>query len=108
MIDHTKYNISWREPSGSLFYAMIPLRQVIPVIYKAVLDYWKNLDIRSASDLDKHLDNFRMLFAYHSGRIENSEITYHDTREIFENGRALHFTSYCQVWCMELSGAPVG
>ena len=71
---------------------MIPSRQVIPLIYKTVLDYWKNLGIRSASDLDRHLGNFRILFAYHSGRIENSEITYHDTREIFENGRALHFT----------------
>jgi hypothetical protein len=31
--------------------------------------------------------HFRILFAYHSGKIENEEITYHGTREISENGR---------------------
>lgn len=38
------------------------------------------------------LGNFRILFAYHSGRIENNEVEYHDTREIFENGRVLNYT----------------
>jgi len=42
--------------------------------------------------LDKYLDSFRILFAFHSGRIENEEITYHDTREIFENGKISNYT----------------
>ena len=31
------------------------------------------------------------MFAYHSGNIENPEITYHQTREIFENGAVINF-----------------
>lgn len=42
--------------------------------------------------MDKHLDSFRVLFAFNSGKIENEEITYHDTREIFENGRVVNYT----------------
>ena len=38
------------------------------------------------------MENFSVLFAYHSGKIENENITYHDTREIFENGRVINYT----------------
>ena len=47
---------------------------------------------KTVSDLEQRLDNFRVLFAYHSGKIENEEITLHDTREIFENGKVLNYT----------------
>jgi len=53
---------------------------------------WRGFRVESASDIDYRLHNFRVLFAYHSGKIENRNITYHDTREIFENGRAVNFT----------------
>jgi Fic family protein len=42
--------------------------------------------------LHQHLDNFWFLFAYHSGKIENDEINYNDTREIFHNDRISSFT----------------
>ena len=45
-----------------------------------------------SEDLDLRLDNFRILFAYNSGKIENAAISYHDTREIFENGRVVGYT----------------
>jgi Fic family protein len=48
--------------------------------------------IMSVADLDKYLNRFRILFAFHSGKIENKDITYHDTREIFENGRVSNYT----------------
>jgi Uncharacterized conserved protein len=54
--------------------------------YEKALAYWNNQSLQAPSDIDMALDNFRILFAYHSGKIENPEITYHDTREIFENG----------------------
>ena len=38
------------------------------------------------------MQNFRIIFAYNSNRIENPETTYHDTREIFENGKVVNFT----------------
>lgn len=55
-------------------------------LYENILSMWKGFDIHSAEELELRLDSFRVLFAYNSGRIENSDITYHDTREIFDNG----------------------
>lgn len=60
--------------------------------YNQVVELWQSYKIDSAADLDKYLDSFRILFAFHSGKIENEEITYHDTREIFENGRVVGYT----------------
>jgi Fic family protein len=60
--------------------------------YNRVVELWQSYKIASAADLDKYLDSFRILFAFHSGKIENEEITYHDTREIFENGRVVDYT----------------
>ena len=60
--------------------------------YDAVVKMWQDWNIRSADDLSLRLDNFRILFAYNSGKIENAEINYHDTREIFENGKVVGYT----------------
>ncbi len=60
--------------------------------YNRAVELWQSYKITSVYDLDKYLDSFRILFAFHSGKIENEEITYHDTREIFENGRVLNYT----------------
>jgi len=60
--------------------------------YSRVIALWQSYKIVSTADLDKYLDSFRVLFAFHSGKIENEEITYHDTREIFENGRVVDYT----------------
>lgn len=60
--------------------------------YEQATELWRSYKIESAADLDRYLDSFRILFAYHSGRIENAEITYHDTREIFENGKVSNYT----------------
>jgi Fic family protein len=60
--------------------------------YDSVLRLWRTMGIQTTDDLDDALRNFRVLFAYHSGKIENEEIDYHDTREIFENGKVLNYT----------------
>ena len=60
--------------------------------YLSTVKDWQKYPITSISDLEQRLDHFRILFAYHSGKIENDEITYHDTREIFENGKVLNYT----------------
>jgi len=62
------------------------------VQYNAVLKTWQGWKIQSESELELRLDNFRILFAYHSGKIENENITYYDTREIFENGKVTGYT----------------
>jgi Fic family protein len=53
---------------------------------------WQQFHVETRADIDLRLDNFRILFAYNSGKIENEAITYHDTREIFENDHILNFT----------------
>lgn len=60
--------------------------------YAKTREYWHIYEPRTTDELDRVLGSFRILFAYHSGKIENEQITYHDTREIFENGKALNFT----------------
>lgn len=47
---------------------------------------------KTKKDIEKQLQDFRILFAYHSNKIENDEINYHDTRDIFENGKVVNFT----------------
>lgn len=60
--------------------------------YKEIINRWKIKNIRTTQDLDTVLSNFRIVFAYHSGAIENANITYHSTREIFENGAVINYT----------------
>lgn len=81
--------------------------------YEAVVRKWKSQKINSTAVLDTVLSNFSILFAYHSGVIENNEITYHTTREIFENGKIVNFSGNirtvfeinnqkeCYEWMME-------
>jgi len=64
--------------------------------YNKVVELWQSYKIASAAELDKYLYSFRILFAFHSGKIENKEITYHDTREIFENGKVVNYTGSLQ------------
>ena len=65
---------------------------VILARYKRVVSDWRNLEIDDRASLAAALGGYRIYFAYNSGKIENANITYHDMREIFENGRAVGFT----------------
>lgn len=60
--------------------------------YEAVLAWWEQSRNETREDIYTLLDNFKILFAYHSGKIENDAITIHDTREIFENGTVINYT----------------
>ena len=60
--------------------------------YEDTIHLWQGWRVKTDADIDCYLENFRILFAYNSGKIENDAITYNDTREIFENGRVLNFT----------------
>jgi len=55
--------------------------------YRDILFMWKSgsVDVQS-------LDDFWISFAYHSGKIENNEITWAMTRELFETGRVTGYT----------------
>ncbi|MBR5755603.1 MAG: hypothetical protein IKX97_07290, partial [Erysipelotrichaceae bacterium] len=45
----------------------------------------------TVKDIEDQLMDFKILFAYHSNKIENEETDYHDTRDIFENGKVVGF-----------------
>ena len=59
--------------------------------YTDIISKWKEKKIDSIEKLDQQLSNFRITFAYNSGTIENPQITYHATREVFENGKVINF-----------------
>lgn len=60
--------------------------------YEKIVAMWRQFHVDTSADIDLRLNNFRILFAYNSGKLENETITYHDVQEIFENGRVLNFT----------------
>ncbi|MDR0862979.1 MAG: Fic family protein [Oscillospiraceae bacterium] len=60
--------------------------------YTEVVGLWRGWSVRSVTDIDYRLRDFKILFAYHSSRIENPSIAYQNARGIFENGRVLNFT----------------
>ena len=62
------------------------------MFYQDIIDFWKKKNINTEAALEQALSNFRIIFAFHSGVIENTEITYHNTREVFENGKVINFT----------------
>lgn len=52
---------------------------------------WTERKIKTEQDFDAVLDNYRILFAYHSNAIEDAGVSMHQTREIFENGKVTNY-----------------
>lgn len=67
-------------------------REEMYMTYHDIVNNWRSKNITNIPDLETALDNFSIIFAYNSGNIENPEITYHNTREIWENGQIINFT----------------
>lgn len=60
--------------------------------YEKIVALWRQRNIRTDAELAEALNGHSISFAYHSGRIENERITYHDTREIFEHDGVTSYT----------------
>ncbi|MCM1284918.1 MAG: Fic family protein [Acetobacter sp.] len=60
--------------------------------YESILEFWKNQNIKNANELESMLSSYSINFAYNSGKIENDEITYHDTREVFDKDGVTSYT----------------
>lgn len=60
--------------------------------YESILDLWKKQNIKNANSLASVLSSYSVNFAYNSGKIENDEITYHDTREVFNKNGVTSYT----------------
>lgn len=60
--------------------------------YERAVALWKKREIKTDAELAEALNSHSITFAYHSGKIENDKITYHDTREIFEHDSVTSYT----------------
>ena len=60
--------------------------------YKKCLTYWQSHSVNTSAKLEAILNGQIINFAYHSGKIENPNITFNDTREIFENDSVSSYT----------------
>ena len=60
--------------------------------YERIVCDWRRLGIRNREQLASVLADYRVYFAYNSGKIENVNITYNETREVLENGRVVGYT----------------
>lgn len=60
--------------------------------YEKALALWRGKRITTAAELAEALNGHSIAFAYHSGKIENAQITYNDTREIFEHDGVTSYT----------------
>lgn len=52
----------------------------------------ESITYNSIDELEAQLIDFKILFAYHSNKIENENTSFHDTREIFEKGKVISYT----------------
>lgn len=60
--------------------------------FEQVVDTWKAKSISTTADIDVALSDIRVLFAYNSNKIEDAGVSFHQTREIFENGKVIGYT----------------
>lgn len=60
--------------------------------YKDIVAAWQKKQVRTAADLACEMNGNGVAFIYHSAKIENDRITYHDTREIFDHGGVTGYT----------------
>lgn len=60
--------------------------------YEKAVALWREKGIETDAQLAQALNGHSITFAYHSGKLENARITYHDTREIFEHDGVTAYT----------------
>ena len=60
--------------------------------YEKAVALWKRKNITNDAELAEALNGHSIAFAYHSGKIENDNITYNDTREIFDHDGVTSYT----------------
>ena len=56
--------------------------------YEEIVQAWKDNPIISIVELNQKLDNFRILFAYNSGKIENSEAVSYTHLDVYKRQEA--------------------
>ena len=57
-----------------------------------IVQWWRDKKIQTEAELAEILNGYGVLFAFHSGKLENERVTWHDTREIFERDGVSNYT----------------
>ena len=60
--------------------------------YEKAVRLWQQRGITTDAELAEALNGHSIAFAYNSGKIENENVTYHNTREIFEHDGVTSYT----------------
>lgn len=60
--------------------------------YNDIIEFWHAKNIHTEAELESALHSYCIDFAFHSGKIENEKVTYHDTREIFDKDGVTSYT----------------
>lgn len=60
--------------------------------YDKAVALWQQKKISTDAELAEAMNGHSIAFAYHSGKIENEQITFNDTREIFEHDGVTSYT----------------
>ncbi|MBR5419951.1 MAG: Fic family protein [Lachnospiraceae bacterium] len=60
--------------------------------YSDIITFWEKKNIKDSGDLDAAINGQAVTLAYHSTKIEEPSVTFHDTREIFEHGRVTGYS----------------
>lgn len=60
--------------------------------YNFLIEWWHSLNIKDDAALAEAFNGHIISFAYNSGNIENPNVTYHDTREVFEHDGVTSYT----------------
>jgi Fic family protein len=60
--------------------------------YESALSFWQGRHISNDAELAEALNGHSIAFAYNSGKIENDNVTFHDTREIFDRDCVTGYT----------------
>jgi Fic family protein len=60
--------------------------------YKKAVALWQRKKINTDAELAEAMNGYSIAFAYHSGKIENEQVTFNDTREIFEHDGVTSYT----------------
>ena len=61
-------------------------------MYEQIVAWWQTKNIQTDADLEEAFNGHVISFAYNSSNIQNPNVTYHDTCEIFEHDGVTSYT----------------
>ena len=62
-----------------------------------IIAWWQMKNVQTVADLEEAFNGHVISFAYNSVNIENPNVTYHDTREIFQHDGAYTLDEFAEV-----------